>query len=194
MTGHGIDAYTGHARPAASITHGLSRSGAALRQLMQACHIGKVVIKAEQSHVRTSLPALCALDGKQPPIFYAFNCERLTQCHCPQAQLAYWTRQSTCDWIVDDNLLKNVSHTALTVHWSCTGCPRLRSGVGPGDRRHRRAGHGGRRLAASPRSTAPDALQPERHRECRRAAPPRRDCFWRDGHGRSCRRGHQHGG
>jgi len=39
--------HAGHARPAVSVTHGLSHVGTALRQLMQATHVGKIVAKAK---------------------------------------------------------------------------------------------------------------------------------------------------
>ena len=44
----------GHARPAVSVTHGFGQISAALRQLMQASHVGKIVARAEtqaRSHI-----------------------------------------------------------------------------------------------------------------------------------------------
>ena len=42
----------GGARPAVSIVHGMSQTRAALRQLMQTGHVGKLVVKAQQTEVQ----------------------------------------------------------------------------------------------------------------------------------------------
>ena len=43
-----LSACAGDARPAVSIVHGMSQARAALRQLMQASHVGKLVVKAQR--------------------------------------------------------------------------------------------------------------------------------------------------